>query len=140
MEEDIKILEEIRNGAQYCLEADLQINPNNAEDIEHWKKEIKAIENIVNSYNREKARADKLEKEYSTMLTKIDEYEVKNKELEENSIPKSVIREKIEELKECIEEAEKNIKNTTDEEKEYWKKQKHDLVMQRNILQEILEG
>ena len=26
---------------------------------------------------------DKLEKEYSTMLTKIDEYEVKNKELEE---------------------------------------------------------
>ena len=83
MEEDIKILEEIIKGDKECLEMDLKVNPNNTEDIEHWKKEIRAIENIVNAYFREKARADKLEKEYSKMLTQIDEYEVRNKELEE---------------------------------------------------------
>lgn len=31
------------------------------------------IENLLNTYLKEKARADKLEKEYSKMLTKLDE-------------------------------------------------------------------
>ena len=85
-EEDIEILKQIRNGAKDCLEAELKVNPNNTEDIEHWKKEIKAVENIINSYNREKARADKLEIEYSKMLTKIDEYEVERQADKEEEI------------------------------------------------------
>lgn len=32
-------------------------------------------EKIINSYNKEKARADKLEKDYSKLLTKIDDLE-----------------------------------------------------------------
>jgi len=33
----------------------------------------KAIETVINNYLKEKARADKLEKEYSKMLTILDE-------------------------------------------------------------------
>lgn len=32
-------------------------------------------EKIINSYNKEKARADKLEKDYSKLLTKVDDLE-----------------------------------------------------------------
>jgi len=77
IEEDIKILDEIIKGDEDCLKIDLANN--NTEDAEHWEREIKAIKTIVNAYYREKARADKLEKEYSKMLTKIDEYEVDDK-------------------------------------------------------------
>lgn len=35
--------------------------------------ENKAIETVINNYLKEKARADKLEKEYSKMLTILDE-------------------------------------------------------------------
>jgi hypothetical protein len=38
-----------------------------------YEKEIQAIDIMVNSYLKEKARADKLEKDYSKALTKIDE-------------------------------------------------------------------
>lgn len=77
IEEDIKILGEIIKGDEDCLRTDLANN--NTEDVEHWKKEIEAIKAVVNAYYREKARADKLEKEYSKMLTKIDEYETDDK-------------------------------------------------------------
>lgn len=73
IENTMRILENLINGDKDCLKIDIENG--NIEDVEHWKKEIKAIETIINSYNREKARADKLEKEYSQMLTKIDEYE-----------------------------------------------------------------
>lgn len=73
--EDIEILEEIIRGNEDCIAT---LNKKDFEDIEHYKREIKAIKNMINSYNKEKARADKLEKEYSKILTRIDEYEVEN--------------------------------------------------------------
>lgn len=39
--------------------------------------EIDAIKDLLNLYYKEKARADKLEKDYSKALTKIDELEVR---------------------------------------------------------------
>lgn len=77
IEENIKILGEIIKGDEDCLRIDLAND--NTEDVEHWNREIRAIKAVVNSYYREKARADKLEKEYSKMLTKIDEYETDDK-------------------------------------------------------------
>lgn len=49
------------------------------EDIQYFKKEIQSIKNIVNNYLKEKARADKLEKEYSIMLSQLDEREINYK-------------------------------------------------------------
>ena len=94
LNEDIKILEEIIKGDEDCIESISKFNSNNKEydeDIEHYKREIQGITNAINYYKKEKARADKLEKEYSKMLTKIDEYEV-------NYIPVSLVEETIEEL------------------------------------------
>ena len=92
--ENIKILEGIIKGDEDCINAiysQMKVKNDNDEDIQYYKKEIQSIKNIVNNYLKEKARADKLEKEYSKMLTKIDEYEV-------NYIPVSLVEETIEEL------------------------------------------
>lgn len=62
-----------------------------------------------------------------------------NKFVEEKYISKDKIREKINELEEQIEEVRKNISNSTDEEKTYWRKEKRDLVLQKFILKELLE-
>lgn len=60
------------------------------EDIQYYKKEIQSIKNIVDNYLKEKARADKLEKEYSAMLTELDENECDYKRvLKENEELKS---------------------------------------------------
>lgn len=94
IEEDIKVLEGIIKGDEDCINAiysQMKVKNDNDEDIQYYKKEIQSIKNIVDNYLKEKARADKLEKEYSKMLTKIDEYEV-------NYIPVSLVEEKIEEL------------------------------------------
>lgn len=93
-EEDIKVLEGIIKGDEDCINAiysQMKVKNDNDEDIQYYKKEIQSIKNIVDNYLKEKARADKLEKEYSKMLTKIDEYEV-------NHIPVFLVEEKIEEL------------------------------------------
>lgn len=94
IEEDIKVLEGIIKGDEDCINAiysQMKVKNDNDEDIQYYKKEIQSIKNIVDNYLKEKAIADKLEKEYSKMLTKIDEYEV-------NHIPVSLVEEKIEEL------------------------------------------
>lgn len=41
-----------------------------------WGNEYVAIQGLLDLYCKEKARADKLEKDYSKALTKIDELEV----------------------------------------------------------------
>lgn len=94
IEEDIKVLEGIIKGDEDCINAiysQMKVKNDNDEDIQYYKKEIQSIKNIVDNYLKEKARADKLEKEYSKMLTKIDEHEV-------NYIPVSLVEETIEEL------------------------------------------
>lgn len=125
--ENIKILEEIIKGDEDCIESISKFSLNNKEydeDIEHYKREIKGITNIINFYKKEKARADKLEKEYSKMLTKIDEYEV-------NYIPVSLVEEKIEEINKLITEAQKKSGSASKEYTIY--------VYQKDILQELLE-
>ena len=94
----MKILKEIIKGDEDCINAiysQMKVKNDNDEDIQYFKKEIQSIKNIVNNSLKEKARADKLEKEYSKMLTKIDEYEV-------NYIPVSLVEEKIEEYKNML--------------------------------------
>ena len=90
IKEDIKILEEILNGDEDCINAiysQMKVKNDNDEDIQYFKKEIQSIKNIVNNYLKEKARADKLEKEYSAMLTESDEDECNYKRvLEMNKI------------------------------------------------------
>lgn len=90
IKEDIKILEEIIKGAEDCINAiysQMKVKNDNDEDIQYYKKEIQSIKNIVNNYLKEKARADKLEKEYSAMLTESDENECNYKRvLEMNEV------------------------------------------------------
>lgn len=119
--EDMKILEGIIKGDEDCINAiysQMKVKNDNDEDIQYYKKEIQSIKNIVDNYLKEKARADKLEKEYSAMLTKSDEdecdykrvlkeneelkadnYELNNRitDLLEN-IPIQKIKDKIEEI------------------------------------------
>lgn len=76
--EDMKILEGIIKGDEDCINAiysQMKVKNDNDEDIQYYKKEIQSIKNIVDNYLKEKARADKLEKEYSAMLTESDENE-----------------------------------------------------------------
>lgn len=78
IEEDMKILEGIIKGDEDCINAiysQMKVKNDNDEDIQYYKKEIQSIKNIVDNYLKEKARADKLEKEYSAMLTESDENE-----------------------------------------------------------------
>ncbi len=78
IKEDIKILEGIIKGDEDCIDAiysQMKVKNDNDEDIQYYKKEIQSIKNIVDNYLKEKARADKLEKEYSAMLTESDENE-----------------------------------------------------------------
>lgn len=121
IEEDIKVLEGIIKGDEDCINAiysQMKVKNDNDEDIQYYKKEIQSIKNIVDKHLKEKARADKLEKEYSKMLTKIDEYEV-------NYIPVSLVEETIEKLKE----------------NGYWDYlEERDLETTIEVLQELLEG
>ena len=76
IEEDMKILEGIIKGDEDCINtiySQMKVKNDNDEDIQYYKKEIQSIKNIVDNYLKEKARADKLEKEYSAMLTESDE-------------------------------------------------------------------
>lgn len=93
IEEDMKILEGIIKGDEDCINAiysRMKVKNDNDEDIQYYKKEIQSIKNIVDNYLKEKARADKLEKEYSVMLTELDENECDYKRvLKENEELKS---------------------------------------------------
>lgn len=132
IEEDMKILKEIIKGDEDCINAiysQMKVKNDNDEDIQYFKKEIQSIKNIVNNYLKEKARADKLEKEYSKMLTKIDEYEV-------NYIPVSLVEEMIEEYKNEIDK----LYN-----QKVWNEPMDTIYKNRyvnyiNILQELLES
>lgn len=122
MEEDIKILESIIKGDEDCINAiysRMKVKNDNDEDIQYYKKEIQSIKNIVNNYLKEKARADKLEKEYSAMLTELDKNECdykrvlkENEELNKNynSLIDKIIL-KIDEYDYKFEKAKKQNKN-----------------------------
>jgi len=88
IKEDMKILEGIIKGDEDCINAiysQMKVKNDNDEDIQYYKKEIQSIKNIVDNYLKEKARADKLEKEYSIMLSQLDERKINYKRtLKEN--------------------------------------------------------
>ena len=154
IEEDMKILEGIIKGDEDCINAiysQMKVKNDNDEDIQYYKKEIQSIKNIVDNYLKEKARADKLEKEYSAMLTESDENECdykrvlkENEELKADNyesnnrindlldnIPVQEVKDKIEELK----QEKKKYGNCLIEMYE-------DELVNRDIkiLQELLEG
>lgn len=122
IEEDMKILEGIIKGDEDCINAiysRMKVKNDNDEDIQYYKKEIQSIKNIVNNYLKEKARADKLEKEYSAMLTELDKNECdykralkENEELNKNynSLIDKIIL-KIDEYDYKFEKAKKQNKN-----------------------------
>lgn len=106
IKEDMKILEGIIKGDEDCINAiysQMKVKNDNDEDIQYYKKEIQSIKNIVDNYLKEKARADKLEKEYSAMLTESDEnecdYKRVLKENEELKKPK-ITYEKVRDIQE----------------------------------------
>ena len=107
IEEDMKILEGITKGDEDCINAiysQMKVKNDNDEDIQYYKKEIQSIKNIVDNYLKEKARADKLEKEYSAMLTELDEDECDYKRvLKENE----QLRTEVNSLKEKLDEINK---------------------------------
>ena len=119
IKEDMKILEGIIKGDEDCINAiysQIKVKNDNDEDIQYYKKEIQSIKNIVDNYLKEKARADKLEKEYSAMLTELDENECDYKRvLKEN-----------EELKETY-KSEKKMKNK-------YVKLYQDLLLKENVI------
>lgn len=141
-EEIFKILNKILEGDKDCLEIEKRLK--DKEEIEHWEKEVRAIEGIINLYFKEKARADKLEKDYSKLLTEKDEEEAKVKELEEqveydkthiftpqtiklNFIPKQMVIDKMKENKQIL--AKTNDGNLRER-----------LYIENGIMKELLEG
>lgn len=161
IKEDMKILEGIIKGDEDCINAiysQMKVKNDNDEDIQYYKKEIQSIKNIVDNYLKEKARADKLEKEYSAMLTESDENECdykrvlkENEELKndyenlsnsvvvknhciKNSIPVSLVEEMIEEL-----EQERTLKYDNYMGYKIESREQQDIDKKVQILQELLE-
>lgn len=93
MEEDIEILEEMKNALWEYFE-DFKIDKDTSSTMkkiyEIRKAQVQAIENLIN-------RVKELEEEKQQVL---DDYQDLGKDLAYNFIPKSKIREKIEELEE----------------------------------------
>lgn len=155
IEEDMKILEGIIKGDEDCINAiysRMKVKNDNDEDIQYYKKEIQSIKNIVNNYLKEKARADKLKKEYSAMLTELDKNEcdykrvlkeneelnlkyymlytgeIENLNAQEVKIKSQVIP--VQKVKDKIEELKKNL----------YTFEHYETVGAINVLQELLEG
>lgn len=117
MEKDIKILEHLVD----CLKNPKPFRYTN-------EQKAIAIENLIKEYKELKQLEDVT---YKTLKD--------TNFIHKNYIPKSLAREKIEEINLKIEEVDDNIDNSAGEESKYWKKEKHDLIMQRYILQELLQ-
>ena len=155
IEEDMKILKKIIKGDEDCINAiysQMKVKNDNDEDIQYFKKEIQSIENIVNNYLKEKARADKLEKEYSIMLSQLDERKINYKRtLKENEeLNKYTIHLTDEQYKTVIDLAQNDIN-------QQWIQKVKDKISERQfelqqeykdfeddailiVLQELLEG
>lgn len=114
-EEDIKILEELLEEGFEAM----------------CPLEAQALENLIKAYK---------ELEEENRIFALEGCRVRLKMyIDNNYIPVSLVEEKIEKLDNQIKEVTNNIENSVDEEKAYWKKEKHDLNMQRYVLQELLE-
>ena len=153
IKEDMKILEGIIKGDEDCINAiysQMKVKNDNDEDIQYYKKEIQSIKNIVDNYLKEKARADKLEKEYSAMLTESDENECDYKRvLKENetlkAFTKSIFDGDIEKEYISVQKVKDKIEELKQEKKKYGNcliEMYEDELVNRDIkiLQELLES
>lgn len=114
-EETIQILKEIIKGDEDCIEMISKFISNNKEDdedIEHYKREIQGITNIINYYKREKARADKLEKDDSDSLIAFKE-NLYEQTVKENIKLKKQIAQLESDKQKLIEKLEKDIREET---------------------------
>lgn len=149
----MKILKEIIKGDEDCINAiysQMKVKNDNDEDIQYFKKEIQSIKNIVNNYLKEKARADKLEKEYSIMLSQLDEREInykrvlkENEELKadnyelNNRINDLLDNISIQKVKDKIEELEKWIYTGENAPQDFLQ---YRIKAKIQVLQELIEG
>lgn len=69
IEEAISQVNDFIKDREFFIEND----DDNDDEVEVFKKDTQAIETIMNAYFKEKARADKLEKDFSKALSKLDE-------------------------------------------------------------------
>ena len=108
--------------------------------IKELEAEVESQDKTIDKLVEEQEEREKYTHSLEEENKRLNENNINmQKELFVNSIPISVIQNEIDELDKNIEEVKVNIENSTDEERKYWKKVKHDLIMQRNILKEILE-
>ena len=114
MEEDIKILEELKDAQERCIEH----TPDSPFTM-LWKKQNQALENLIKGYKLEKLK------------NVLDEQSLK--EALEDYIPKSKIQEKIEEYKQEIKEI------RAKEEGLIWNYRLHKLDYAIRVLQELLK-
>lgn len=138
IKEDIKILEGIIKGDEDCIDAiysQMKVKNDNDEDIQYYKKEIQSIKNIVDNYLKEKARADKLEKEYSAMLTESDKNECDYKRVLKENEELTISNKEID--KECSRLEEKEVKLIN--ENEHYKDLIYALKTYYDITEEDLE-
>lgn len=138
IKEDMKILEGIIKGDEDCINAiysQMKVKNDNDEDIQYYKKEIQSIKNIVDNYLKEKARADKLEKEYSAMLTESDENESDYKRVLKENEELTISNKEID--KECSRLEEKEVKLIN--ENEHYKDLIHALEIYYDITEKDLE-
>lgn len=123
---------------------------NISEDIKILEELVESYEPFFEEYGKSPLFLKREKIALENLLNRNKELEEKNKELRylkasteevvlNDYVPKSKIKEKIEEIDITIKEVEGNIENSTDEERRYWKKERHDLFMQKYILQELLE-
>lgn len=136
-----------------CINAiysQMKVKNDNDEDIQYYKKEIQSIKNIVDNYLKEKARADKLEKEYSIMLSQLDEREInykrvlkENEELKadnyelNNRINDLLDNISIQKVKDKIEELEKWIYTGENAPQDFLQ---YRIKAKIQVLQELIEG
>lgn len=123
MKEDIEIIEEMIEVYRSCSVDeegfDMRL------DIAFMKKECKALENLLTRYKQLEEENKSKQKAYDDCYCEYKHYK------QFDSIPKSKVEEKIEELKKLITEAQKELGSASKEYTIY--------VYQKDILQELLE-
>ena len=143
MEEDIKILEEIVDIYYNCAgnkEQDYDMRV----DMGFMKKEAQALENLIKGYRdsenimedavKENLELKKYIRELEEQIDKHVYFETTNpKEIEKNFIPKSKIKEKIEEYKQEMKEIRAKEKGLI------WNHRLHKLDYAIQVLQELME-
>lgn len=115
IEEDIKILEELRIANENCIK-----NAKNKDNpfVAIWKKQNRAIEHILSSYKKVLKENDELKKSKIT-YERVRNIQIENKEIvNKKYISKQKIKDEIEELKGKLEDISKRREKSKTKEEE----------------------